>query len=625
MLRKSLSFFAIVCYAIFTAARPTGAQPPQVLWTHTYGGSGTEYCNEVQPTRDGGFIFAGQNGSQGGIYPWLVKTDIFGNIEWSNVYTDAASNTYFNSVQQTSDGGYIAGGITRAYWDLSRIDYYLVRTDSLGNLLWSRHYSYPGLTFDYGKSVRSTFDGGFIFGGDTAPGPSPYEFYLIRTDAAGDTLWTRTYGDGGAGNERANSVIQTSDSNFVMAGYTDSYGAGSWDFYIVKINGVGDTLWTKTYGGSAGEEAFSLQETSDQGLIIAGYTSSFGAGVQDFYLVRTDHVGEVLWQRTYGGYENDYAKSVKQTPDGGFIIVGSTASFGAGFTDFYVVRIDGEGNLQWTNTYGGLGDERAYSVGLTSDGGFIVGGHTTSYGAGGYDVWMVRLAGLALGQVAINLDPVNPPLDIPPQGGVFSFNVTLTNDSTTYQAYNIWCSAQLPNGRQFTTLGPFNLVFTPGFNITRLRSQTVPAGAPAGDYIYRGCIGYSPETVLASDSFDFVKEDLVSGGPGSNAWECAGDPFPGEEPKSEAYTTSAEFTLQPCYPNPLNHTTTISYELRAASHVSLKIYDTAGRLMTTLADGQREAGTHHATFDGSNLASGIYLAKLQAREFTAVQKLVLLK
>jgi hypothetical protein len=379
---------------LYISSTVSATEPGDTLWTRTYGGTGFgEYCNQVQQSSDGGFIFAGQNGFQGGIFPWLVKTDADGDTLWTRVYYEATTNTEFSSVCQTSDDGYIAGGKSRANWGVSRIDFYMVRTDISGNTMWSNTYTTEGYGFDYGKSVQETTDGGFILGGDTAPGPNPYEFYLVRTDASGDTVWTRTYGDDGTGNERANSVIQTADSAFVMAGYTDSYGAGSWDFYLVKIAASGDTLWTSTYGGSSGEEAFSIQETSDGGFIIAGYTDSFGAGGQDFYVVKTDDEGDVLWERTYGGANHDYAKSVKQTPDGGFIVVGSTASFGAGFTDVYCVRIDASGDTLWTRAYGGNDDERAYSVALTSDGGYIVGGHTSTFGAGDYDVWLLRLAG----------------------------------------------------------------------------------------------------------------------------------------------------------------------------------------------------------------------------------------
>lgn len=380
-------FLLVLIMLFFLWTSPISAQP-DTLWTRTYGSVDyADYCYQVQQTNDAGFVFAGLNS----FLPWLVKTDTNGNVIWSKIYYEATSNTYFSSVQQTSDSGYIASGISRANWSQNAIDYYLVRTDSSGNTLWSKTYGRPGYMFDYGKSVQETSDGGFILGGSTAPGANPYDFFLVRTDSSGDTIWTRTYGAPGSGNDRANSVIQTSDGAFVMAGYTDTYGAGSWDFYLVKVDANGDTIWTRTYGGTQGEEAFCIQETSDNGLIIAGYTDSYGAGGQDFYVVRTDSTGNVLWEKTYGGTGHDYVKSVKQTPDSGFIIVGSTSSYGAGFTDCYVVRTNASGDTLWTSTYGGDDDERAHSVDLTSDGGYIVGAHTSTFGPGSYDAWLLRL------------------------------------------------------------------------------------------------------------------------------------------------------------------------------------------------------------------------------------------
>ena len=385
-LKMSMFFILLLILA------PCFLYAQDTLWTRTYGWSQGDYCYQVQQPSDAGFIFAGRGRPPAGILPWLVKTDANGDTIWTRIYEEATTNTHFNSVQHTADGGYVAGGISRANWNDTRIDYYLVKTDASGNTLWTRTYSTPGLRWDYCKSVQQTSDEGYILSGSTAPGPNPYDFFLVRTDALGDTIWTRTYGAGGSGNDRANSVVQTSDGAFIMAGYTDTYGAGSWDFYVVKVNSSGDTLWTRTYGGTSGEEAFCLQETSNDGLIIVGYTSSYGAGNQDFYVVRTNASGDTIWTRTFGGSDHDYAMSVKQTPDGGFIIVGSTASFGAGFTDCYIVRTDASGNTLWTRTYGGFDDERAHSVDLTSDGGYIVGAHTSTFGAGSYDAWLLRLA-----------------------------------------------------------------------------------------------------------------------------------------------------------------------------------------------------------------------------------------
>jgi hypothetical protein len=602
---KTISLLVIIA-VLLTA--PTLADPGDTLWTRTYGGVGLgEYCNQVQQTSDGGFIFAGQNGFEGGIFPWLVKTDADGNMVWSEVYYEATTNTYFSSVMQTSDGGYIAGGISRANWGTSRIDYYLVRTDSSGGTIWSNTYSTEGYGFDYGESVRETFDDGFIFGGNTAPGPRPYEFFLVRTNASGDTVWTRTYGDGGAGDERAHSVIQTADGSFVMAGYTNSYGAGSWDFYLVKVDSFGDTVWTRTYGGTSGEEAFCVQETSDGGFVIAGYTSSFGSGLQDFYVVRTDSIGNTLWENTYGGPQDDYAKSVKQTPDNGFIIVGSTASFGAGFTDCYIVRTNASGDTLWTRAYGGYDDERAYSVDLTSDGGYIVGGHTSSFGSGDYDVWLLRLAGeVQEPVVSIDMIPDNPPITVPP-GGSFTYTGVLINNTDLRQLVDVGIYLDVPGIGRY---GPIDGILDIPLDaydtlIAESMRQRVPRFAPLGEYNYVAICGDYPTMRYDSVMFEFAVAGMESG-PGddwnTDSWIDRGIILP------------KEIILGENYPNPFNSQTSIEFILPEAARVELKVYNILGQELETLADGFRSPGRHEVIWDATGFASGIYFYKLTARQ-----------
>jgi len=617
MKRFSLVMVPLV---LFVATSVALAQAPDTLWTRTYGGSGYEECNSVQQTTDGGFIFAGMNGSLGGIYPWLVKTDANGDTVWTGLYVEATTNTAFYSVQQTSDGGFVAGGKSRQNWDVSRIDYYLVRTSASGNTLWTRTYSTPGEQFDYGKSAKQTSDGGFIFGGDTAPGASPYDFYLVRTDAFGDTLWTRTYGAPGSYNDRANSVALTSDGGFVMAGYTNGYGAGLWDFYLVKVDAAGDTVWTRTYGGSYGEEAFCVEETSDEGFIIAGYTESFGAGNQDFYVVRTDPTGNSLWERTYGGYDHDYAKCVKETPDGGFIIVGSTASFGAGFTDCYIVRTDASGDTLWTRAYGGYDDERAHSVDLTSDGGYIVGGHTTTWGAGSLDVWLLRLAA-EQPEVTIEIVPDDPPVTVP-RGGSFGYTGNLSNNTGEPQTVDLWVMANVPGIGMYGPLKQFNNI---GLSPYQLRSahfsQSIPNLAPLGFYDYIAYCGDYPSTVTDSS---FFQVEVVAGAVGEaaqTAWVLTGSFDRGGVQTS----VPAEFALLSNYPNPFNASTLISYELPASADVKLEMYNIFGQKVATLIDGEQEAGYRSVTWEGSEAASGVYFYKLTAGDFTEVKRMTLLR
>jgi hypothetical protein len=254
--------------------------------------------------------------------------------------------------------------------------------------LWSR--TFGGSSDDRALPVQQTADGGYIVAGVAQSfGAGSWDFYLVKTNSLGDTLWTRTYG--GSGSDVAYSVQQTTDGGYIVAGYTYSFGAGGGDFYLVKTNSLGDTLWTRTYGGSNSDQAQSVQQTADGGYIVAGYTSSFGAGLTDFYLVKTNSQGDTLWTRTYGGSSYERGYSVQQTADGGYIVAGITSSFGAGSVDFYLVKTNSLGDTLWTRTYGGGGADGASSVQQTADGGYIMAGYTYSFGAGLEDMWLVRV------------------------------------------------------------------------------------------------------------------------------------------------------------------------------------------------------------------------------------------
>jgi hypothetical protein len=604
-----------IALGLLLASTAIGLEPGDTLWTRTYGGTGYDVCNSIQRSTGGGFIFAGQNGSQGGIYPWLFKTDANGDSLWAVLYVEATTNTLFGSVQETADGGYVAGGQSRQNWGVSRIDYYLAKTDSIGNSLWTSTYSTPGLQWDYGKSARQTMDGGYIFGGDTAPGPRPYDFYLVRTDASGDTVWTRTYGDTGNYDDRCNSVAVTSDGCFVMAGYTNGHGAGGWNFYLVKVAPDGDTVWTRTYGGSAGEEAFCVQETSDRGFVLAGYTSSFGAGNQDFYVVRTDSTGNSLWQRTYGGSDHDYANCVRETPDGGFIIVGSTASFGAGFTDCYIVRTDALGDTVWTRAYGGYDDERAHSVDLTSDGGCIVGGHTTSWGSGSHDVWLLRLAG-EQPSVYMECQPLSP---IICRGKNFFFKLIIDNSTgenvSGILTFTGYAAHDCQPGNELVAI-PRNKSYPPGTTEEPYFFK-VPSAAAPGPYS-----ASVASTLSGHDLYCCMNTDIVQCYPwraGDNStWELV------EGGRMQvALPTTVE--LHHNHPNPFNSYTVISYELSTDAHVKLEVYNVTGEKVTTLLNGVEEAGHKSVTWDACEVSSGLYFYRLTAGDFTETKRMMLVK
>jgi hypothetical protein len=250
----------------------------------------------------------------------------------------------------------------------------LIKTDAFGNVQWAK--TYGGTLADIAHSVQQTSDGGYIVAGYTWSFGTGGDILLIKTDANGNVQWAKTYG--GTNNDYAFSVRQTPDGGYIVAGTTNSFGAGWSDIFLIKTDAFGNVQWAKTYGEAGYDEALSVRQTSDGGYIVASWTNSFGAGGGDVFLIKTNASGNLQWAKTYGGVNDDIAYSVQQTSDGGYIVAGATYSFGAGSNDVFLVKIDTFGNLQWVKTYGGTGSYQARSVQQTSDGGYIVAGRTGS-------------------------------------------------------------------------------------------------------------------------------------------------------------------------------------------------------------------------------------------------------
>ncbi|HKR06276.1 MAG TPA: hypothetical protein VJY62_16690, partial [Bacteroidia bacterium] len=221
---------------------------------------------------------------------------------------------------------------------------------SLAQITFQKTYG-GGLNHDWGASVQQTTDGGYVIVGLTLSlGAGNTDIFLIKTDTYGDLLWTKTFG--GTGIDEGKSVQQTTDRGYIITGITNSFSAAYYDVYLIKTDANGDILWTRTFGGIGDDYGYSVQQTTDGGYIIAGYTRSFGSGYLDVYLIKTDINGDSLWTKTFGGAGDDLGLCVQQTSDGGYIITGNTfGSFGAGLNDFYLVKADSIGNLLWTKTY----------------------------------------------------------------------------------------------------------------------------------------------------------------------------------------------------------------------------------------------------------------------------------
>jgi hypothetical protein len=346
-------------------------------WSATLGGDGADWGNSVRETEDGGFIIAGGTESYGA----------GGRDVWL-AKTDAVGSIIWSkalggpddeeaySVARTADGGFVLTG------DSPSGGLWLVKTDANGSVVWDKTFG----GWASGHSVQPTSDGGFIVAGTSYSTSGGYDVLLIRTDAEGGEMWSETFGyvqpDYGA------CVQQTTDGGYVVVGYTKSYGAGRSDAWLIKTTSSGHVEWTKTYGGTEYDEGAYVRQTQDGGYVVVGRTNSFGAGSYDAWLIRTDADGSELWQKTFGGTGYDQAMCVDQTQDGGFVLTGEYFVSGRS-SDLWLLKVDPSGNIEWEKMFGGTAYDGGSSVEQTSDDGYIVVG-STMVGNSNKDIYLIR-------------------------------------------------------------------------------------------------------------------------------------------------------------------------------------------------------------------------------------------
>ncbi|HOK88274.1 MAG TPA: hypothetical protein PK404_05525 [Fervidobacterium sp.] len=274
--------------------------------------------------------------------------------------------------------------------NISDVKYVVVynKTEKLDEETTWQH-EFGGYYDDEAYSIARTSDGAYVIAGYTKSiGSGDCDVYVLKLDNDGRMLWSKTLG--GVKDDWAYSVEQTDDGGCIVAGETKSFGCGKSDFYISKFDSDGNCEWQKTFGGYDDDWALSVKQTSDGGYIVAGYTLSFGAGKGDVCILKLDNEGYLEWWDTFGGKNDDWAYSVLQADDGGYVIAGYTYSFGTG-GDIYVLKLDSEGTLEWQHVFGGKSAERGYSIDKTQDGGYLVAGYTKSFTKGGTDVYILKL------------------------------------------------------------------------------------------------------------------------------------------------------------------------------------------------------------------------------------------
>jgi uncharacterized delta-60 repeat protein len=368
--------------------------PSITTWAKTFGGVNEDVAHSVQQTTDGGYIVAGGTSSSGAGFAdfWIIKLKPNGDIDWQKIFGGANDDVAY-SIQQTSpDGGYIVAGQSSSLGNPLG-DIWILKLKLNGDIDWQK--TYGGTGSSTANCIRQTLDGGYIVAGETSSsGAGSADVWVLKLDANGDLQpgWPKTT-YGGIYRDAANSIQQTSDGGYIVAGETSSSGANIPDFLILKLDSNGNFQWQRTYGGSGYDIARSIQEITGGGYIVAGETSSSGAGSADVWVLKLDTIGDLQpgWPQTYGGIYRDVANSIQQTLDGGYIVAGETASSGAGNADFWILKLNASGDIVWQKTYGGSNDDIARSIQQTLDGGFIVAGETSSSGAGYADFWILKI------------------------------------------------------------------------------------------------------------------------------------------------------------------------------------------------------------------------------------------
>jgi len=334
----------------------------------TYGGPDNDYIGNVEQTSDSGYVIIGTTTSYGAGYGdvYVIKTNADGNIQWTKTYGKAADypGTNFGeeegyTIKQTSDGGYIMGGlgyVCDGYYE----NFVLIKTDAAGNAQWSKSYGYFGSGDNY--DVLQTSDGGYILVG---PASSSDGILCIRTDKNGVTVWCKQY----SGAVDGAFIVKTDDGGYAITGTIPGI-LGNEDILLIKTDNVGNVLWSKTYGSLSPERSASLKQTTDGGFII----------VASALVIKTDADGQLIWSKKYEEASSAWVSEIEPTTDGGYILSGKAS----------LIKIDAAGDITWSKIYGGDKDEYGFSVHQVKDGGYIIGGSTSSFGAGNRDIYLIK-------------------------------------------------------------------------------------------------------------------------------------------------------------------------------------------------------------------------------------------
>ncbi|TYA60084.1 hypothetical protein [Formosa maritima] len=390
-----------------------------VDFVNTYGGSKNDRAQSITSTTDGGYAILGYTQSSDGDISdkpiegydyWVLKFDSNNSIQWSKTY-GGTEDDRGNKIIQTPEGGYAILGYTySSNQDVTENaglqDYWLAKLDATGNIIWQKSYGYSGL--DNGISITQTSDSGFLLvgvldvtasggAGNTKLNTSKHaggDYWAIKIDSNGIIQWSKYYG--GSFTDTPYDVIKTEDNGYIIIGSSDSNDVdisnnlGEYDFWVIKIAATGELLWEKNYGGSQIDEARSIIDTNDGNYLIVGdsrsndFDVSQNFGGADVWVIKITPLGELIWEKSFGGSSFDVSRSIKKTQDNGFLISGSSRSADGNLTrnqgqnDAWLFKINSEGSLIWQKSIGGSNIDYTYDVTELYDSSIIAVGESES-------------------------------------------------------------------------------------------------------------------------------------------------------------------------------------------------------------------------------------------------------
>ncbi len=381
MLRLSL----LALFAVATLC----AKPLHIEWDKTYGADKEEKALDVAALKDGTIAITGvtRSFSLGKEDIYVLRTDAKGNLLWEKRLGKARKDIAYAIDDAPGKSLYIAG-TSKSYSKEGDYDMIVMKLDADGNLLWGK--SLGGAGKDQGNGVVTTADGGCVVVGKTKSfGHGHYDAYVVKLSPDGKVLWSKAFG--GEGNDEAHGVTQLADGSLIVVGGTESFGAGDFDFYIIKLAADGKKLWERYYGEKKADMLNCVTPSAHGGFTAAGYTRSYNSHKKDLNVMRCDKEGNILWHKITGKQNHEIANDIVAMPDDGVLVIGSNKSKGHGKNDIYVLAFDAGGKPIFEKTYGGKKNDIANGVDRTPDGGYVIAGESESFGEEDYDVYLMKL------------------------------------------------------------------------------------------------------------------------------------------------------------------------------------------------------------------------------------------